>query len=49
VLHPAPIELRTFLGRQLELALTFGLREAFPESHRELGAFARGKFQEFRK
>ncbi len=37
---PTSVEFLTLRGCQLELALTFGLREAFPQSHRELGAFA---------
>ena len=49
VLHPAPIQLRSLLGRQFELAFTFGLREAFPQSHCELGPFAGGKFQQVRE
>jgi len=39
VLHPPPIQLLALLGRQLELALTFSLIEAFPQRHRQLGAY----------
>jgi hypothetical protein len=49
VLRPAPIQRRCLLRRQFELAFTFGLREAFPKSHRERGAFAGGKFQKLRQ
>jgi hypothetical protein len=42
---PTSVEFLALLGCQLELALAFGLREAVPQSHRELGAFARWKFQ----
>ena len=41
MVHPAPIQLRSLVGRHLELALTFRLREAFPQSHRELGTFSK--------
>ena len=49
VLHSAPIQRRGLLWRQPELAYTFGLREAFRQNHRELGAFAGGRFQKLRK
>jgi hypothetical protein len=49
VLLPAPIQFGNILRRQLQLSLTFGIREALSKRHRELGALARRKLQKFRK